>query len=317
VRRHQIAHIGLDLLLGFRNTLESDAEVRIPALFLFVCALASPQSQPPSPAPSKSTQHDKSKAVRKEAIASNDQSSASSISAAIDKLAAEIASWKKQAEGTRKENNTSSDWWLKGSTVISAVATLLIAIIAAIQACVIHKQRIAMDQQATYMHAGLVETRRAADAATESAKVAKAALELSQRADISIEKIESSDRGFISTATTLTIFARNHGKTRGSDATADVFIGTKEKELRRVGQQISQTVIPPETTVHILVAQAVNWLDGEDFARISRGETHLVIRVEVTYVDAFKIRHHTKTTGDFLPQLGEHGGFISREIDSD
>ena len=209
-----------------------------------------------------------------------------------------------------KDNQKSStDWWIVFFTGLLAVVAVL--------------QFLAMHRQANYMRDGLALTKQSSDAATESARIAKATLELSQRADISIEKIEkvttddSFDRGFITPSTVLTISAKNHGRTRGNDASTKVFVGTNAREPRLVGAEISQTIIPPETTVHILLTQANTWLEPPEFTELATFATCLVIRVEILYTDVFGTRHHTITTGEFHPHLGKTGGFIARQIDSD
>lgn len=68
------------------------------------------------------------------------------------------------------KTNPPSDWWLKLSTVVTSVATLAIAGLGFFQWRVMHKQRLAMEQQANYMRDGLALTRQAADAAKLSAE---------------------------------------------------------------------------------------------------------------------------------------------------
>ncbi len=119
------------------------------------------QSQPPSPGPGKPAQENKGNAISKQAVASSDQSDADALSTAVDKLASEMASWKKQEPAKQDINNTSAEWWAIGSAAVSTLATVAIAALAFFQWRAMDKQRLAMDTQATYMRDGLEATRNA------------------------------------------------------------------------------------------------------------------------------------------------------------
>ena len=131
------------------------------------------QSQPPSPAPTKFTQNDKSKTARKQTVASGDKSDADSVSAQIDQLKSKLATWENRQAAKQRQENTSSDWWLRWSTIATAIATLAIAGLGIFQGWAMHKQRLAMDAQAAYMRDGLAETKKAADASVASAETAR------------------------------------------------------------------------------------------------------------------------------------------------
>ena len=130
------------------------------------------QSQPPSPTPAKPTQKSKGTATDKQVEVSSIQGDANSLSAAVDKLTSEIASWKKQESAKQDKTDTSAERWAIGSAAVSATATIAIAILAFFQWRSMDKQRLAMDMQAKYMSDGLIETRRAVDAAKASADTA-------------------------------------------------------------------------------------------------------------------------------------------------
>jgi hypothetical protein len=117
-------------------------------------------SQPPSPSPTPPTKNNQSQTAGKDPIATNDKNNSNSVSAAIDKLTSEIASWKNKQTADNSDGNASSDGWLKWSTIISAVATLAIAGLGGLQWWAMHKQRAAMEEQANYMREGLAETRK-------------------------------------------------------------------------------------------------------------------------------------------------------------
>jgi hypothetical protein len=130
--------------------------------FVFgICAVLLCRSQPPSPAPTKAAHHDQGKTTSKDGIAADEDRNSESIPAAIDKLTSEVASWKQKSNTAPENHNPSSEWWLKGSTIVSAVATLFIAVLACVQGWVMHRQRVAMDLQADYMREALGESHRA------------------------------------------------------------------------------------------------------------------------------------------------------------
>jgi hypothetical protein len=88
-----------------------------------------------------------------------------------NKFTSEIASWKNQQTSQEGKGNTSSDWWLKWSTIGTAFATLAIAGLGGFQWWAMHKQRLAMDAQAAYMKDGVTENKKSADAAVASADI--------------------------------------------------------------------------------------------------------------------------------------------------
>jgi hypothetical protein len=84
------------------------------------------------------------------------------LAATINQLAAEVAAREKLERAVQQASKMPPERWLKWSTVGSAVATLFIAVLALFQWLVIRKQ-------AKDMGEGLIETRKAADAAKKSA----------------------------------------------------------------------------------------------------------------------------------------------------
>jgi hypothetical protein len=69
------------------------------------------QLRSPSPAPAKSTESDKGKAIGKQDVKANDHRDADSLSSAVEKLIAEIASWKKQQSTAKDERNAPPVAW--------------------------------------------------------------------------------------------------------------------------------------------------------------------------------------------------------------
>jgi hypothetical protein len=128
------------------------------------------QSQPPSPTPRKPADSDQKRTNGNGNVRRDDNGNAESISTAINKLAAEVKSWKDQQGTAQKKDDTPAEWWTKWSTIATAAATLAIAILGGFQWWAMDKQRAAMELQADYMRDALVETKKAADAAKASAE---------------------------------------------------------------------------------------------------------------------------------------------------
>ena len=140
---------------------------------LVVAFLASSAwSQSPPPRPTIDTQKDQRNTTGKSAPATTNDHQSDSISSSIDKLTAEIRSWKDERDSKTQESDPLSKWWLKWGNLVaasaSAVAALVTAGLIAIQSIVMHKQRLAMDKQAELMDKTLSETGRAATATRDS-----------------------------------------------------------------------------------------------------------------------------------------------------
>lgn len=206
-----------------------------PVIIALLLQIPQSPSQPPAPRTGRtSSQNDKNKSPSKQAVAYHDDKQTNSISPTVDKPTAEVNSREKQADGTPEKGAPSVPGWLKASTVISAAATLLIAVLAGFQAWVIHKQRLAMDQQAQYMSDGLILTKQAADAATASAEIARQALILTQAADIHIDNVTANPDGRITKNTRLTVIVKNFGKTPASDLTTNLTLSAGDRHLVKI-----------------------------------------------------------------------------------
>jgi hypothetical protein len=101
------------------------------ALVLLALSCCLPvRSQPPAPRPPNPTQDNQGNATGKQYKTSDNHGDASSISSAIDKLTSEVTSWKQQQAGTLQKDEASADWWTEWSTLLSAVATVAVAVLA-------------------------------------------------------------------------------------------------------------------------------------------------------------------------------------------
>jgi hypothetical protein len=155
-------------------------------LIVFFSFLTVSQSQQPSPTPRETGQNNKRKSDREQSEASNYQGSADKISAAIDKLASEVASWKEQSGGAPEKTGAPADWWSKWSTILSAIASIGIAVLAFFQWRTMRGHKEALDAMAKHMKNGLEETTKAANAARDSADAAHQSLLATQRPKVAV-----------------------------------------------------------------------------------------------------------------------------------
>ena len=132
--------------------------------FIFLVLLAQPyvMSQVPAPTPTKASENKQREGKAKQPKTPSNQQLADALAVTNDKLASEIAAREKQASTTPQTNKPPSEWWISSSVVITALATVAIAILA-------YFQWSAIDRQATDMRTAFAETTKAADAAQKSA----------------------------------------------------------------------------------------------------------------------------------------------------
>jgi hypothetical protein len=275
--------------------------MRIPLLVLLAATLFA-QSQPPPPGPRKATQNNKAQATGEQTVAPKNQNNADHTSAAIDKLTSEIASWKKQQAATKDENDSSSGGWLMWSTIATAFATLAIAGLGCFQWRAMHKQRIAMEQQAQYMRDGLALTEISANAAKLAADTAKRALEVTERADILVQAVPISTYPAFNGESVISIVLKNCGRTRGNRVVVDMgLVFVPEIEQIPAEQPIVEAVLGAGDTMPVAFQPPRRCWTKETVGRIIDGGLTLRFEAEVVYFDVFDKRHRTKCSGAFDP----------------
>jgi hypothetical protein len=72
----------------------------------------------------------------------------------MTKLTSEITSWEQPSSSAPQKNDASADWWLKWSTILSAIATLGIAVLAFFQWRAMKGHKEALDAMAVNMRTG-------------------------------------------------------------------------------------------------------------------------------------------------------------------
>jgi hypothetical protein len=137
--------------------------VTILAFSVAQCIQGFPQSQPPVPTPSKTTQENQQKSAPKQEKARTDKQSPANASATSNESRTERARGDQQQSGHKSEQKPPTNRWAIANTFLITIFTGLLTFLA-------YRQWGAMDRQADYMRDGLALTRQAADAATRSAE---------------------------------------------------------------------------------------------------------------------------------------------------
>jgi hypothetical protein len=289
----------------------------IAAIPIVIALLLQLPSQPPSPTPIPHTQHKESKATGEHSKTPNDQNRTDYLPSAIDKLTAEIASRNKAQTSYKDNNNTSSYGWVKWSTIASAAATLLIAVLAFFQWRAMDRQRRAMDRQAEHMRDGLAETKRAADAAEQAAHTAQKALYISSSADILIQEVSHSSGHQAQPSSDITVTLKNCGQTKAVGLIIYIRIAVIEHHktrpgdidnLKRGGLGTPRVMGPSEETAFNL--GPIGWAitDTVDWQKIRNQIQWLWIQVVISYKDVFDRSHELIGSGLFRGDM--QGKFI-------
>src|SRR5579862_4177197 len=116
---------------------------------LFLAVLLA--SRASSPTPTKSNQNDEAHAAHEKRVGKDNQGDAKSISSAIDKLTSEVTSWEQRQSRSQNIYDRPSEWWVKAGTIMSAIATVAIAILGGLQWWAMRSQRAVMKEQAGLM----------------------------------------------------------------------------------------------------------------------------------------------------------------------
>ena len=165
-----------------------------PTTILVLMLASMAQSQPLPPTPAIANQNNKSNSTSKQTETSNHQTIADQLSTAIDKLTSEVASWKQHQSSAPNKNEPPADWWGRGSTILEALSTLVIAILAYCQWRTLKEHKKAFESMAGHLESGLVQTTIAANAAKGSADAAKQSFVLSHRPKLSIRFMNPTEK---------------------------------------------------------------------------------------------------------------------------
>jgi hypothetical protein len=235
---------------------------------LLASILQLPQPSQPTKSPGNQESHSTS-------IQDSSKDSKSPVDTAITTLSMQPA-------GDSRQNSSSERWMLVFTAVIASAAVV---------------QAIIYGKQARLMREALAETKKAADAATNSANTAERALHLSERADILIDQVNGSDGELITGGTQITVKLRNCGKSKATDVNIGCYIIAIEHY--RSGPQSGERPHGVRHGPPVVIAPAGEWEfqsgplghfidDPIVINEINQGAKRLWIQVVVNYLDVFK-----------------------------
>jgi hypothetical protein len=267
------------------------------------------QSQPPSPTPREAQHTDENKTHPEQAKDTTDDNSTNRLITAIDKVSAEIAAGNQQESRAYGKDKAPTDWWAVASTVLMTIFTGALAWLA-------YLQWGAMKSQANYMRDGLIETRRAAQAAIDSAGVAKVAATHSERAllitqrsyvqitSVMIEGLKPHSRPII------TCRMVNTGKTLAHVKELSIVLGVAPSLPPQ--PDYSNVVTPPAV---LMAGETLDWavridydITPEKLSYIKSGKWELYIYGVTRYEDVFGVEHRTGFGRRYdLRQSHQHG----------
>jgi len=249
------------------------------------------QSQPPSPTSSKSAHANQKKAKPEQDKSCTDDDTTKELTSAINQLTAVIAARNEQHFAVQSNNKTPAPRWLIASTIVSALATLAIAVLG-------YFQWRAMHRQAGFMQNGLLLTQQSADAATVGAQAATASVDamnkiaISQlRAYVGIKEIKAlshlhpEGHYWWSIAPVF----ENTGATPAMNVLINVNSKTGDNPLpddwafpRFAGEDVPSIMMPKSLT-----AGAEVQINGDDLLAVKEGRKYAYIWGSVSYRDVF------------------------------
>jgi hypothetical protein len=153
--------------------------------------------------------------------------------------------------------------------------------------------------------------KQSADISGKAAKLAESTLLLTERADILIERIETSTGKSFNADTIVTVIFKNYGRTRANAVVSKgwiVFRETREELLQLTDAEPDET-IPPTVPVVVgagnilpfVIRPPVNQLNDEGIIAVNSGKLATSFGAQVTYLDVFGKSHCMKARGIFNP----------------
>lgn len=215
-----------------------------------------------------------------------------------------------KAHRNKDGDKSSTDWWIVAFTGMLTVLGLL--------------QYLAMRKQAHYMRDGLQETKRAADAAKDSAAAASKAIvqaekttHVTQRAVVLLEDVVAVPQGgenecYLQPNSLLVFTLKNYGATVAYKVKVEGKIRFGEKIIRLFGDP--GATMAPQGSHKWITASLVPQLAVEEVEEASSGNNLLTYVVDVTYEDAFEKPHTYRATGSYIAPLR---GFVTGGSTSD
>ncbi len=254
------------------------------------------QSPPPPPSPAKATQ-EKQQLSNGQIDSGNPSQKPITRPEGSDKYA--------ESYSNQSDDKSSTNWWI-------AIFTGILTIVGVLQYC-------AMRKQAGYMRRGLIETKRAVDAANKSADAAMETVKTSRLTERAIVLIDSVifNTGELRYESIVLFTLKNFGRTIADSVeltgelviNAGALLDNARDETRQwTLDQTSPATIAPQGTNTWITRSIGIWtgvIDEALIKTINHQLTKVQYNINVTYVDAFKESHRYRCEGRYEPALGK------------
>ena len=178
---------------------------------------------------------------------------------------------------------TQWDFWLTVATMALVAVTVWLVIET-------HRMRTSSD---TSMREMLRHAEASADAATLSAETGRLALELSERADVLVDKIELTDPNAIAQSN-VALTLKNFGRTRAIDLHGPVFSGIRTNVPPKVPTAETHTVLGAGAELKLRTRASIRDTLGEAaYTEMVSGDEKKRFRMwgSMTYTDVFGKSH--------------------------
>jgi hypothetical protein len=275
--------------------------------FIILCLSVSAPMIDASPTPTPTpTSHIERRETRKTNSLSNDNSAIAQPRVSPLNQEPTDNEAQNQQNSRPKDSIKSPFGW--GTDTWIAIFTFFLAVLAGCQFWAMHRQ-------ARFMREALAETKKAADAATMSAKTAKDALHLCERADVLIYKVTASKPATygspnLGPTSVVTITFKNYGRTRAMHLTATCYLeiySLEQTEPLKISKPAVGVpmVLGAGDTFEVKFPPIGEWLDDDTVRQIIVRPIMLWFKAEINYKDVFDIERPTVGYGDFDPAEGE------------
>jgi hypothetical protein len=183
-------------------------------------------------------------------------------------------------------------WGQVSSDIIIAVFTGMLVIVA-------WGQKRIYARQAEIIEKGLAATEEAAKAASLSANLAKTALQLSERADVLVDKMGMDSKAPISVGSKVIVELRNFGRTTAKKVRTELHFKTKTG-VQNASKPLALAAGQPVTIMaEILPA---DWTKDDLFNYINSGNDKFIVGLSVYYDDTFGFSHTVEYMGTLAAQ---------------
>ena len=289
------------------------------ALALLVGLVPLVALEPPPPTEPEASENAKNATATKHAETDAEHGTASPDGAALIQNNSNPRDGPQRREGADEQDQSSqgnavSIWghpaWSVGTAVVTVLATIVIAFAAVRQWLTAKRQARYMALQSRSMHRGLIQTRKAADAARKSADVAECAMKTSERPFILIDPVTLVDF-FPGKAAHIDFPIRNGGKTPAFFTDGKIRLKTHRNELASPPDYGEAHEDPDKSVANIWLnpgqkmGNEVGWatpIDADVYWWIVNGEMKLTIFGYVTFRDAFKVSRTLGFGLRYVPQ---------------